>query len=186
MKALKSRTVMNLFGITSRQLVYWQYRGVLWDSPRERSAVPGQRRGRPPGMKDRTFGLDDLIVVMLIRDLLGDGLSAEVAGTVVETLHQFQEQCSGEKLCSLSEIMLNTPTFLLIFNGSARIVAETEAWSVAKEASGATRLVTIIDLTRIAKAVVDLGATVSAVAPSLSLDQESAKIKAMVAGVGVK
>ncbi len=116
-------------GIRSERLQIWHQNGLLAPSVAALELRPPRRgaKGRPPGSPNRRYGLDDLVQVLVVRELFASGLSLERVRAAVAVL----KNALGDKPpCGM---LLGSPFRLVVFrSGEARLLS-VQRWSASDE-----------------------------------------------------
>lgn len=185
-KDLKTGTVVDFLSISARQMAYWKARDILWDSKielsagneidllnnvddeddderqRQRTRKRRRRRGRPGGTLNRKFTIDEVLVMMLIRNLLERKFPTEVAQKAIVVLRAHYQKF-GQGLSLVETLMKMPSTYLLLSDGEAKIfqrdaTREIERWLIDRN------FATIVNLANIAFHIAGLNDKLAALA----------------------
>lgn len=116
-------------GIRRKRLQVWHQNGLLAPSVAAPEPRPPRRgaKGRAPGSPNRRYRLDDLVLVLVVRELFASGLSLERVRAAVAAL----QSALGDK--PLGATLLGSPFRLVVFrSGEARLLSG-QTWDASEE-----------------------------------------------------
>lgn len=151
LKTFTTGLVAKILHVSSRQLTYWDARGLI--SNEASNSVGASKRlgsvGRPPGSRNRSYSVDEIVICAIIRDLCRERIPlARIRG--VATMLRRQQDLFGSG-GTLGEALLRVRMFLLISKNRIHIETESRAWDRVTEMMQDRGPVVILDLSTVAE-----------------------------------